>query len=162
PKVVIEGGGGDDADAVAVVSEGEVTEVIITRPGHSFTSIPTITFESSSGSGAVATATLIDPMTVSSDLTGEDISSPEAFRLAVQRERMLEFAGENLRRQDLIRWGNFLQNIRLAAKDIREHASDSRKFTTQTGDNVSERDLLLPIPSYDRNLNKLLTQNPGW
>lgn len=162
PKVVISGGNGTDADAFAVVSGGSVVEIIITRPGHSFSAVPIITFESPTGSGAAATATLVDPNTIPSDIDPEYTSSSDMFRLAIQRERMLEFAGENLRRQDLIRWGKFQQNIRMAAGDIRDHASTDRQYTTQTGDNVSDRDLLLPIPAYDINLNKLLTQNPGW
>ncbi len=162
PKVIISGGGGTDADAVAIVAGGKVTEVIVTRSGQNFTSVPTITFQGTSGTGAVATATLSNPSAVVSDLSGQDISSPASFRLAIQKERMRELAGENLRRQDLIRWGKLVDYLQAAAKDIQDYAPANRKYTSQAGDNVSERDFLLPIPSYEMNLNKLLTQNPGW
>lgn len=162
PKVIISGGGGTNTDAVAIVSGGKVTEVIITRPGQGFTSAPTITFESTAGSSAAAIAELSNLSTVSSDLAGQDISSPLWFKLAIEKERMLEFAGENLRRQDLIRWKKLVDYLEDAAKDIKDYAVPNRLYTSQAGDNVSQRDLLLPIPSYEMNLNKLLTQNTGW
>ncbi|MGC4232980.1 MAG: RagB/SusD family nutrient uptake outer membrane protein, partial [Niabella sp.] len=49
PKVIISGGGGTDADAVAVVSGGRVTQVVITRHGRDFTSAPTISFSARTG-----------------------------------------------------------------------------------------------------------------
>jgi len=162
PKVVISGGGGTDAEAIAIVASGKVTEIIVTRPGKGFTSAPTITFTATSGTGATATATLSNPATVASDLTGLDISSKDMFRLAVQKERMLEFAGENLRRQDLIRWKKLVDYLQACSADIKANAPTNRQYTSQTGDNVAARDYLLPIPSYERNLNKLLSQNFGW
>jgi len=162
PKVTISGGGGTDADAVAIVSGGRVSEVVITRPGQNFTTAPAISFTSASGSGALATALVQDPKVVDSDLSAEDLASQDNFRRAIRRERMLELAGENLRRQDLIRWKTLVDYVKDAANDIRSNAPADRKYTTQTGDNIRERDLLLPIPSYELNLNKLLTQNPGW
>ncbi len=162
PKVIITGGGGIDYDAVAVVSGGRVTDVLITRAGQGFSTEPTITFESPTGSGAIATAELSNTLSVSHELTGQDISSPEMFELAIQKERMLEFAGENLRRQDLIRWEKLVINLRKSSEDVVDNAPANRRYTSQAGDNVSDRDALLPIPSYERNLNKLLTQNPEW
>lgn len=162
PKVVITGGGGTNVDAVARVANGTVAEIIITRPGQNFTSAPTITFTSTSGAGAVATAELSNTSSVASDLSTTDISSPQAFKLAIQKERMLEFAGENLRRQDLIRWKKLVDRIKEAANDIKSFAPTNRQYTSQTGDNIAERDLLLPIPAYEMNLNKLLIQNRGW
>lgn len=162
PKVVISGGGGTGADAVAVVSGGRVTQILMTRHGKNYTSAPTVSFTAASGSGAVATAVLINPQDANSDLKAEDLVSQESLRNAIKRERMLEFAGECLRKQDLIRWGDLISRLQLAASDIKQNAPSGRLYTSQTGDNVSPRDVLLPIPEYDLNLNKLLTPNPGW
>ncbi|MFT3979602.1 MAG: RagB/SusD family nutrient uptake outer membrane protein [Ferruginibacter sp.] len=162
PKVVISGGGGTDADAVAIVSSNRVTQVVITRHGKGFTSAPTISFTSTSGSGATATAVLTDPQTISSDLKPADIASKSSLREAIKKERMLELAGESLRKQDLVRWGQLVPRLQLTAADIRLNASSGRQYTSQAGDNVSERDIYLPIPEYELNLNKLLQQNPGW
>lgn len=162
PKVIISGGGGANAEAIAIVASGRVTEVIITRAGKGFTAVPTISFAAASGSGAVAQATLVNPALVNADLSAQHTASKDAFRSAIQKERMREFAGENLRRQDLIRWGKLMEFLQVAAKDIVDFAPANRKYTAQAGDNVADRDVLLPIPAYEMNLNKLLTQNPGW
>lgn len=162
PKVKISGGGGSDAEAIAIVASGKVTEVIITRPGRGFTSVPVISFAGTSGTGATAVATLANPSMVDAGLAATHTASKDAFRTAIQKERMREFAGENLRRQDLIRWGKLQEYLHVTAKDIQDFAPANRKYTSQAGDNVADRDVLLPIPAYEMNLNKLLTQNPGW
>ncbi len=162
PKVVISGGGGTDAEAVAIVSGGRVTQVVITRPGKNFTAVPEVAFIGATGSGATGTAILVDPQHMVSDLKSVNISSQDSFREAIKRERMLEFAGESLRKQDLIRWGDLIPRLKQTAHDIKTNAPSGRQYTSQPGDNVSERDFLLPIPEYDLNLNRLLTQNPGW
>ncbi|MGC4232157.1 MAG: RagB/SusD family nutrient uptake outer membrane protein, partial [Niabella sp.] len=133
-----------------------------TRHGRDFTSAPTISFSGTSGSGATATAVLINPQTTSSDLKPADIISQSSLREAIKKERMLELAGESLRKQDLIRWGELVSRLKLSASDIKANAPSGRQYTTQPGDNVSQRDIFLPIPEYELNLNKLLTQNPGW
>ena len=162
PKVVVTGGGGSDVDAVAIVASNRVTQVVITRHGKNFTSPPTISFTSASGSGATATAVLINPQTVGSDLKPAAVASQSSLREAIKKERMLELAGESLRKQDLIRWGELVTRLKLAAADIKLNAPTARQYTSQAGDNVTDRDIYLPIPEYELNLNKLLKQNPGW
>lgn len=53
--VQITGGGGSGATAVATVSGGAVTAITITNFGQNYTSAPTITVNSPTGSGAVVT-----------------------------------------------------------------------------------------------------------
>lgn len=58
PQIIITGGGGTGANAVAQINElGQVIGVQIINPGYGYTSTPTITINGT-GSGAVATAVL--------------------------------------------------------------------------------------------------------
>ncbi len=64
------GGGGSGAAGTAIVSGGQVVEVIMTNLGSGYTSAPTVTFGSGSGTGATATAvvnldTIVDVATFS-------------------------------------------------------------------------------------------------
>jgi hypothetical protein len=56
PAVVIAGGGGTGASAVAVMAGTRVDSVIITNSGTGYTSSPTVAFTATTGSGAAATA----------------------------------------------------------------------------------------------------------
>jgi hypothetical protein len=56
PQVVIAGGGGTGATAVAVMAGTRVDSVIITNPGTGYTASPTISFSATTGSSAAATA----------------------------------------------------------------------------------------------------------
>ena len=57
PTVSITGGGGNGASAVAVVSNGIITNINLTSRGTGYTSIPTVTI--SGGGGAAANATAV-------------------------------------------------------------------------------------------------------
>lgn len=54
PRVVIEGGGGVGATALALVDNGSVSSIRVNNPGENFTSIPDVRFEGGGGSGAQA------------------------------------------------------------------------------------------------------------
>ncbi|HEY3343706.1 MAG TPA: hypothetical protein VGJ97_02195 [Anaerolineaceae bacterium] len=54
--VAITGGGGTGATALATVSGGEVTDIVVTNPGSGYTSAPTLTFTGGGATG-VASAT---------------------------------------------------------------------------------------------------------
>ena len=84
------------------------------------------------------------------------------FRLRVQKERSLELGFEALRRFDLIRWGIYISTMRDLSNEIKNTAPNSYKYAGRTADNTSERHLLLPIPSLEIALNKLMKQNPQW
>lgn len=160
PTVTVTGGGGTEATATAVISGGKVTKIVISNYGKNFTSAPAVTITGGSGTGATGLATIT---TVNdADLKASQTASKIEFRKALQKERMLELGGEFLRRQDLIRWGLLVANLKDNSADIIQNAIANRKYTSQAGDNVTERDVLLPIPEYDISLNKLLIQNPGW
>ncbi|WP_225309437.1 RagB/SusD family nutrient uptake outer membrane protein [Larkinella humicola] len=81
------------------------------------------------------------------DLTGLD---KPAVRLALEKERKVEFLFEGQRWFDLVRTGRAIEvmNAHFASKGI------SFKMT--------ENELLLPIPLREIDLNPALTQNPGY
>ena len=58
PTVVITGGSGVGATAIANVNNGSVTSVDMTTTGTGYTAAPSITFAGGSGSGTIATATI--------------------------------------------------------------------------------------------------------
>ncbi|MEO6522496.1 MAG: RagB/SusD family nutrient uptake outer membrane protein [Mucilaginibacter sp.] len=159
PIVAITGGGGTGVVAVAKTTSGKVTSVAITDQGGGFTSIPTITFTGGGGAGATASATLT--LITDADLDATQTASPDVFRQAIKDERGRELCFELLRRPDLIRWGNFVADM----KDFGAYAKANGATTvamTAPADNVAPRNLLLPIPTHDLSVNKALTQNPGY
>ena len=58
PTVTISGGGGSSANGIAIVSGGQVTQVVMDNPGSGYTGIPTVAF-SGGGASANATATAV-------------------------------------------------------------------------------------------------------
>jgi hypothetical protein len=171
PTVTITGGGGSGATATAIVSGGKVTGVTITSPGTItatgpyYTSNPTVSFSGGGGTGAVATATI----TTSTDADLQPGLSQTQFQQAIRDERARELCYEGLRRADLIRWGNFYNDM----KDFLAYAlangvpnltngQPSATGPATAANNVSPRNVLLPIPQYDISLNTSLTQNPGY
>ena len=93
----------------------------------------------------------------SCDLSGLNETS---FQEEIMNERSRELCFEALRKQDLIRWGKLVENM----KNI-ENLIDmeySGQFFVLAFRNVSQRHLLFPIPAREMILNKKLTQNPQW
>ena len=83
------------------------------------------------------------------------------FLDAIKQERSRELCYEALRRPDLIRWGNFIGDMKTFLAYAIANGGNNTTITTASRV-ITERNLLLPIPSYDLSLNKLLTQNPGY
>lgn len=90
----------------------------------------------------------------------------EQLKQAIMDERARELCFEGLRKADLIRWGVFTSVMNAMATEINaSNASTTNKsrwtlgYTTAAS---SPRYLLLPIPSLEININKAMTQNPGW
>lgn len=94
------------------------------------------------------------------DWSGMDYTE---FREEIQRERARELAYESLRKGDLIRWGIFLTQMKDCLADANKAPSfGNLKHAKATFGNVTARDVLWPIPSYEMALNTNLKQNPGW
>jgi hypothetical protein len=76
--------------------------------------------------------------------------SQAAFRDAILRERLLEFAAEGKRRSDLIRHGKYLNRWSTTMLN-------GKQDKTAEGYRI-----LFPIPVTQIGSNSLLTQNPGY
>ena len=163
PTVTITGGGGTGATATAVWSSStkKVTGITITNPGQAFTSTPTISFSGGGGSGAAATAVLTT--LTDADLKPEQIATQQIFLETIQDERSRELCFEALRKGDLVRWGILVKNMRIVLDHIIDaKLSSSLDYIQWSYRNVSDRDVVWPIPAYDMGLNSALTQNLGW
>lgn len=164
PTVTIAGGGGSGSTATAVISGGKVTGIILTSrgtlaTGSYFTSAPTVTISGGGGTGATATATI----TSSTDADLTPALSKSDFQLAIRDERMRELNAEALRKADLIRWGNFYQDMQtFAAYAVANNATTGNPNGVIAAQNVSPKHVLLPIPTYELTLDQVLVQNPGW
>jgi hypothetical protein len=92
--------------------------------------------------------------------------SQTAFRQQVYDERARELCFEALRRPDLIRWGLFKQTMDAMVTEINASnatvTNKSRWILGYTTAASSPRYTLLPIPALEININKAITQNPGW
>jgi hypothetical protein len=157
--VTISGGGGSGATAVPTITSGRITAISITSIGQKYTSAPTVTF---AGPGTGATATAIISQSADADLTAADIASKESFLRFLQNERSRELCFEALRKMDLIRWNIFVPTMNALSQEVTATAPAAFKYAANTGANVSAKYLLFPIPTYERSLSPLLTQNPEW
>ncbi len=145
----------------------------VTTAGTSTTTAPSQTSGASSAAvtgavftyaGVAATATAAITSGTEADLPAN--LSKDVFQLAIRDERMRELCFEALRKADLIRWGNFYQDMQTFAA----WASANGAANTSTGNanglqgvmSALPRHVFLPKPTYELNLNHALVQNPGW
>jgi tetratricopeptide (TPR) repeat protein len=77
----------------------------------------------------------------------------EEFLEQLKHERVVELAGESVRWNDLVRWGDL--DTQEAVDAVAARDPDFANF--QVG-----RDKLLPIPQSERDINQNLQQNPKW
>ncbi|KAF2330658.1 RagB/SusD family nutrient uptake outer membrane protein [Flavobacterium daemonense] len=92
------------------------------------------------------------------------------FQQAIEDERMRELCFEGLRRYDLIRWNKFVSTMNSVGAEMAAAPSVSgplsigdQRYGKTAGINVTNRNLLFPIPSIEILSNKLITENnPGW
>ena len=86
-----------------------------------------------------------------------EVASKYAFRQAVRNERRLEFAFENQRFFDLLRWGT-------AVSTINEYLASEPFYAAYdyVVNPIAEWQTLLPIPVSVLNINKTVAQNPGY
>jgi hypothetical protein len=160
PTINIIGGGGSGATAIPTIASGRITLIRVTGRGKFYTSTPTITITGGVGTGATATAVLTSPS--DANIPAADYSTKDNFRAYIRDERSRELCFEGLRTGDLIRWGNFIEEMRAAGTEINQIAVSGYKFESRAGLNVTEKDFFFPIPINELTLNRALTQNPGW
>lgn len=85
---------------------------------------------------------------------------------AIKDERPRELGFELLRKDDIVRWGEFYDRMRyarsLAAAIPDSYTSSYYVNARRTYNNVNRRDEIWPIPTYELGVNRALVQNPGW
>jgi starch-binding outer membrane protein, SusD/RagB family len=89
------------------------------------------------------------------NLDGTTATNKAEMRLAIEKERRLEFAQEAQRWDDLKRFGRAVEAMNnLEEIDLRTNTSKDY--------NMDEHKLLLPIPQNELDRNPMLKQNPGY
>ncbi|HEU4471070.1 MAG TPA: RagB/SusD family nutrient uptake outer membrane protein, partial [Flavisolibacter sp.] len=88
--------------------------------------------------------------------------SQAAFQQFIMDERARELCFEAVRKADLIRWGKFIDQMKLMETDIAANAPSTLQYSTRAYRNVSEKHLLQPIPSLELSLNNAMVQNTLW
>jgi len=163
PAITISGGG--FASAAATVSGGKITAVTIRNAGIGYGAAPSITFSGGGGKGAAATAAIY----ANADVDLPAGLSTAALQDSIVMERYREFPGESLRRNDLIRWGIYLQNFKNllnynSSTGISTGNANYVRSTLMVTNTLAggTKFLLFPIPSSEILVNKAMTQNPGW
>lgn len=156
PLVVIAGGGGTGARAVANVSGGQITSITVTDGGNGYTSAPSISFFGS-GTGASATATIYTSDEL--NLTASQTANKATFFTVIKNERNKELAFELLRKADLVRWGEFLPKMQQALNELPATSTvaeieAARKYFIA----VDAQDAQWPIPLQEIRLNPKLAQ----
>lgn len=96
------------------------------------------------------------PSTVDLDM---NISYEDLLK-EIKDERSRELSFECLRKRDLVRWGDFLKNMKEVYSQVIDIDANSRAVPVYR--NVSKRDELWPIPAYEMGVNSSLVQNFGW
>jgi hypothetical protein len=104
------------------------------------------------------------------DFSPDVYNDQTAFRIALKRERQIEFFAECKRYYDLRRWcdAEVEENMPIFGYNIYATASEREAFyqrvmvTTYPKIFISPAMYLWPIPQYELTRNKKLTQNPGW
>lgn len=94
------------------------------------------------------------------------VSNPEEFRQFVRNERGRELCFEATRKYDLIRWGEFVQNmneyVRYTADTQWSGNGGLASYAATVGSNVQSKHILQPIPLKELGTNRKLKQNPLW
>lgn len=140
----------------------------VTTAGTSTTTAPTHTSGASSANvtGAVFTYAGLRA-TATATIGTYDVDLPaglskDDFQKFIIDERARELCFEGVRKADLIRWGKFIDQMKLMEQDIIANAPASLQYSTRPYRNVSVKHLLEPIPSLELSLNRAMEQNPLW
>lgn len=91
----------------------------------------------------------------------------EDFRQAVKDERAMELCFEFTRRYDLIRWGEYINNMNELASRAQQGANANwatgSSYSVYTFFQINDAYNYFPIPDSEIAVNKAITQNnPGW
>jgi hypothetical protein len=89
--------------------------------------------------------------------------SKDAFRQVIQNERLRELSFEGIRKHDLVRWGIYVKAMQ---ELIPQYEADMPAALRPAGlaqaRNITERNVLFPVPNSEITINPNMTQNTGW
>ena len=93
-----------------------------------------------------------------------DVQNKDELWEAIKDERARELGLEMLRKDDLIRWGEFYTRMQYVNGLANKNSFTSSFYVSARlyYGNAGERDVLWPIPSYEMGVNRKLVQNKGW
>lgn len=91
-------------------------------------------------------------------LTPVTLGAEDLFN-AIKLERRLELAFEGQRFMDLVRWGEAYHRLKDQGKSV---PLGNGRFFTVANAGFTSRNVLLPIPEYERIVNGSMTQNYGY
>lgn len=162
----------------------------VTTAGTSGTTGPTHTTGAVANGTATLTfagsaATAVAEFPLSADVTTNDYNSADKFKKLIRDERLRELAFECLRRQDLKRWGILIETVRRIGVEVGSGSAElnpdgtklygpyafprnASPFNTNSNifftgpNNITDKDIFLPIPISEILYNKLASQNPGF
>jgi hypothetical protein len=84
------------------------------------------------------------------------------FKAEIKEERARELCFEALRKNDLVRWGDFYNNMKFILGQVPAGTSSYLVSARSYYGNAMPRDVVWPIPTYEMGVNRKLTQNVGW
>ena len=91
------------------------------------------------------------------------VEGAAALLETIKDERARELGYELLRKDDIVRWGEFYTRMKHVGSLIPgAYTSSYYVAGRQYYGNVRSRDVLWPIPSYEMGVNRNLVQNSGW
>ncbi len=90
----------------------------------------------------------------------------DSFFKLIMDERARELAFEGSRCHDLKRWGGYITNMKSLVTDIATDFTSGLapgySYASNAAKNITDKNVLFPIPTTESSINKLVTQNPGW
>lgn len=84
------------------------------------------------------------------------------FKDEIKRERSRELAFELLRKNDVVRWGDFFNNMKTRLLEVPAGTAAYAESARICYTGASQRDVIWPIPAYEMGVNHKLVQNNGW
>lgn len=119
-------------------------------------------------SEALVAVNLVRERAEASLLEGSNVpGTAQSFLEFLQDERARELCFEGLRRGDLIRWGIYIEAYKAMIATYKNASGDSglpastQKLVVGL-ERIENKHILWPIPTSERAVNNMLTQNEGW
>lgn len=105
----------------------------------------------------------INRIRIRAGLPEKQLGDTNAIWEELRNQKLLEFAGENLRWYDLIRWYEFdqLKSLLLARK-VDQKAADGTVFDGQNYNGMQKKHMYYPIPKGEVDTNTALEQKAEW